>query len=270
MLEGSQLGKSTVYIQTYTPELLYPIPRTLGRNKIGLHTTLPFKGIDIWNGFELSWLNPKGKPEIAIAEFHFPESTLNVIESKSFKLYLNSFNQSHYSSIIEVRNILEKDLSAASQGSVNVKMFSQSEFNAQQVSDFSGIHLDHLDIQTDSYQVDPNFLITHDQHAEETLYSHLLKSNCLATGQPDWGSVLIRYNGPKIDHEGLLKYIISYRNHSGFHEHCVEQMFVDILNKCRPEQLTVYARYTRRGGLDINPFRSNFEESFVNERQPRQ
>ncbi|MBA3722410.1 MAG: NADPH-dependent 7-cyano-7-deazaguanine reductase QueF [Parachlamydiaceae bacterium] len=270
MLTEWSLGKKTEYVQTYSPNLLFPVPRTLGRDKINLGTSLPFTGVDIWNGFELSWLNSKGKPEIAIAEFQFPYSTTNIIESKSFKLYLNSFNQSKFNSFDEVRESLTRDLSNTAQGPVSVKIISFSEFNKQKISDFSGTNLDNLDIQIDTYQLDTNFLTSQGVQVEETLFSHLLKSNCMATGQPDWGSVLIRYKGPKIDHSGLLKYIISYRNHVGFAEHCTERMYCDIQQKCNPKCLTIDIRYTRRGGLDINPFRSNFETPTFTGRQARQ
>lgn len=270
MLEESLLGKKTEYISSYTPSLLFPYARKLGREINGIPTPLPFKGIDIWNGFEISWLNLKGKPEIAIGEFFFPSSTPNLIESKSFKLYLNSFNQSVFNSFERVQNTIQKDLSQACGGPVEVGLIPPAKFQYQKLKDFSGTLLDILDIEVRDYEVNADLLSSSSIHVEETLISHLLKSNCLATGQPDWASLIIRYSGPKIDHEGLLKYIISYRNHSGFHEHCVELMFWDILQRCRPERLTVYARYTRRGGLDINPFRSNFEGCPLNIRLPRQ
>ncbi len=266
----STLGQTTEYTQTYSPHLLDPIPRALGRSKIDLKDPLPFTGMDIWNGFELSWLNPKGKPEIATSEFYFPHSTPNVIESKSLKLYLNSFNQTPFDSFERVEDVMKSDLSQAAGGDVEIKLIHPKKFSAAPIENFSGITLDNLDIETNTYNVNPNFLFTHPEIVEETLHSHLLKSNCLATGQPDWGSVYIRYRGKKIDHEGLLKYIISYRNHSGFAEHCVEKMFCDILRHCHPELLTIYIRYTKRGGLDINPFRSNFESSLKNFRLWRQ
>lgn len=271
MLDKSPLGKATVYKQTYSPELLCPIPRTLGRDKIGVASPLFFNGIDVWSGFELSWLNQRGKPEIAMAEFRFPCTTPFIVESKSFKLYLNSFNQSSFESFDAVREILEKDLGQAAGGNVDVCLIPPSGFRSwAPINDFSGINLDLLDIDTATYDLYPDFLTTTDLAVEETLYSHLLKSNCLATGQPDWGSVQVRYKGKKIDHEGLLKYIISFRNHSGFAEHCVERMFCDLTARCKPECLSVLVRYTRRGGLDINPFRSNFEELTFRGRQPRQ
>lgn len=270
MLKESQLGKKTEYIQTYSPQLLFPVPRKLARDKIPLSEALPFQGVDIWNGFELSWLNPKGKPEIAMAEFQFPCETLNVVESKSFKLYLNSFNQTHFESFDQMEKMIYRDLVQVVQGEIHIRLIPVSEFHLLKINDFTGTCLDLLDIETDTYRVNANFLTTKDTYREETLYSHLLKSNCMATGQPDWGSILIRYKGDKIDHEGLLKYIISYRNHVGFAEHCVEQIYCDILNRCRPKHLTVYGRYTKRGGLDINPFRSNFEKHWFVGRQPRQ
>lgn len=264
------LGKKTQYIEKYNPELLFKVPRTLGRDKIGLKDELPFRGIDMWTGTELSWLNAKGKPVIALAEYHFPFSTPYIVESKAFKLYLNSFAQSKFNSYEEVQEVIEKDLSAACEGPVTVKIIPPAEFKFQISSDFSGICLDDLDITAEKYELDPGLLKTDNLTAEETLYTHLLKSNCLATGQPDWGSVLVSYKGPKINHEALLRYFISYRNHSGFAEHCVERIYCDILNMCKPEKLTVYCRYTRRGGLDINPFRSNFQEAPKNSRQIRQ
>lgn len=266
MLKQSPLGQSTVYIETYSRDLLFPIPRYLAREKIRMEA-IPFTGIDIWTGYELSWLNTKGKPQIAMAEFHFPCTSPNVIESKSFKLYLNSFNQSSFDSIQQVRSIIEKDLSDAAGAAISLKLTAPFELKTEQ---FPGICLDDLDVEIDCYEVNRNYLRTTSQQVTETLYTNLLKSNCLATGQPDWGSVLVRYTGPKIDHEGLLKYFISFRRHSGFAEHCIEQIYADILAFCKPKELTVYGRYTRRGGLDINPFRSNFEQAPPNLREFRQ
>ena len=248
----------------------FPFPGKWLEKKRAFLTPLPFEGIDIWNGYEISWLNRKGKPEIAMAEFLFSCHCINIVESKSFKLYLNSFNQSFFDSLEEVNKILIKDLSLIAEGDVRVNLFRPDQLKFDHLEKFSGTCLDHYDIETTIYQVSPKFLEKSSDDIEESLYSNLLKSNCRATGQPDWGSVLIRYKGKKIDHEGLLKYIISYRNHLGFHEDCVEQIFHDILKQCQPDCLTVYARYTRRGGLDINPFRSNFEKVPENIRQFRQ
>jgi 7-cyano-7-deazaguanine reductase len=262
-------GKTTEYTSTYSPHLLCPVPRALGREMIGLSNPLPFKGTDIWTCFELSWLNPNGKPEIALADFCFPHDTPFIVESKSLKLYLCSFHQTPFDSLEAVQQTIKKDLSQVSEGEVDITIFPYPNF-PKELTNFSGIFLDTLDIQTKTYHLDSNLLETEETFTEEAVYSHLLKSNCLATAQPDWGSVLIRYKGKKINHEGLLKYIISFRNHSGFAEHCVERIYRDIQEKCQPELLTVYARYTRRGGLDINPFRSNFELSPANSRQIRQ
>lgn len=271
MLNESPLGKTTVYHETYSPGLLFPIPRTLARDKIGIGSVLPFDGVDIWSGYEISWLNLKGKPEIALAEFTFPCKSPNVIESKTFKLYLNSFNQSNFASLEDVRKTLHNDLSNAAGAIVDINIFPISQLKLQTLGEFSGTCLDSLDIETSVYEPNVNFLTTTPNIVEEELYTDLFKSNCLVTGQPDWGSIFVHYSGPKIDHEGLLKYFISFRRHSGFAEHCVEQVYYDILTRCAPEKLTVYGRYTRRGGLDINPFRSNFEkEAPVNSRQFRQ
>ncbi len=270
MYKDSPLGKGTEYIETYTPSLLFPIPRKLARDKIGLRSTLPFEGVDIWNAYEISWLNPKGKPNVAMGTFTFQCTSLNVVESKSLKLYLNSFNQTSFDSLHDVQQTIENDLTQISQGTVTVDLFLPSQTREKTLSSFSGTCLDTLDIETDTYEVHPEFLKKGSDNVEETLYSDLLKSNCLVTGQPDWSSIFIHYSGYKIDHPALLKYIISYRNHTGLHEDCVEQIYKDILERCAPKRLTVYARYTRRGGLDINPFRSNFERAVSNMRQYRQ
>jgi 7-cyano-7-deazaguanine reductase len=270
MLQDSPLGQITVYIENYSPELLFPISRTLSRDKLSLKSPLPFTGVDIWSAYEISWLNPKGKPVVALADIYFSCESLNIVESKSFKLYINSFNQTTFESFDRVAEILEKDLANITKGVVTVDLYQISDFTEKALMQFPGTCLDTLDIETSTYQVDTSFLKTTGTSVEEILYSELLKSNCLATGQPDWGSLYIHYLGAKIDREGLLKYIISFRNHSGFAEHCVEQIFHDIQKYCKPEKLTVYARYTRRGGLDINPFRSNFEKAPENYRQIRQ
>ena len=270
MLKESPLGQVTQYIETYSPHLLYPIPRSLARNKTGITEPLIFTGEDIWTPFEISWLNPKGKPVIAMGEFRFPCDSPCIVESKSFKLYLNSFNQSTFESLERVVQTIQADLNKATQSQVGVELFYVEDLKDITLADFEGTCLDHLDLSIDSYKINPNYLKTHPKMIEETVHSHLLKSNCLATGQPDWGSVFIKYAGNQIDHEGLLRYIISFRTHSGFGEHCVEQIFHDITARCRPEKLTVYARYTRRGGLDINPFRSNFEKAPKNKRLYRQ
>ena len=256
-LKKSPLGKKQTYISTYASELLFPIPRVAKRDEIGIAEPLPFKGMDIWTAFELSWLNPKGKPCVAIAEFHIPCESPNIIESKSFKLYLNSFNQTAFESLNDFRETLTKDLTDKTGANVNVFIRTLDTFQSTTIETFKGECLDHLDITCDTYITQPDFLLCDEKNiVSEALYSDLLKSNCLVTGQPDWGSVQIRYTGPKINREGLLKYIVSFRNHNEFHEQCVERMFADIRSRCCCKNLTVYARYTRRGGLDINPIRS--------------
>ena len=256
-LTNAPLGKKSTYISHYQPSLLFPIARNSKREEIGIHGTLPFHGFDIWNAYELSWLNAKGKPVVATGEFTIPCESTHIIESKSFKLYLNSFNNTLFDSFESVRDILIRDLSAAADAPVFVKLFTLDETSTKMATHFAGISLDALDIACDTFTPAPELLITENEHVTETLYSDLLKSNCLVTGQPDWGSVQIAYTGKKISHASLLRYIVSFRNHNEFHEQCVERIFMDIQTRCQPESLSVYARYTRRGGLDINPQRNS-------------
>ena len=257
----SPLGKPTEYCAEYAPELLYPIPRQLKRDELGISAAaLPFVGEDVWNAYELSWLNAKGKPVVALGSFRVPASSPNLIESKSFKLYLNSFNQMPFADTETVQQTLAGDLSAAAGAMIDVKIELLSSRPQPTPGYPQGILLDQLDIVCDTYQPAPQQLLTVDgEKVEEILYSHLLKSNCLVTGQPDWAMVLIRYRGRPIDHAGLLRYIVSFRGHNEFHEQCVERIYCDITRQCAPDALAVYARYTRRGGLDINPFRSSGE-----------
>ncbi|MDB5775353.1 MAG: cyclohydrolase [Herbaspirillum sp.] len=259
-LTDSPLGKASVYCTQYTPALLFPIPRKGKRDELGLSGTLPFFGVDIWNAYEISWLNMRGKPEVAIATITVPADSPNIVESKSFKLYLNSFNQTKLAGSEALLNLLRADLSAAFGAPVQIALTLADKFSTLAIRQMEGILLDRLDIEVDSYQPNPDLLFADKTLApvEETLVSHLLKSNCLVTGQPDWGSVQINYVGAPINQENLLKYLIGLREHNEFHEQCVERIFVDILRRCQPSKLSVYARYTRRGGLDINPWRSNF------------
>jgi 7-cyano-7-deazaguanine reductase len=264
--EQSQLGKSSAYIDQYDPSLLFPLPRAPKREEIGLQgSQMPFFGADLWTAFELSWLNPRGKPQVALAHFTIPCETPNLIESKSFKLYLNSFNNTRLADAAEVQSRLRTDLAEAlwrgsdQKGSIGVKIIGLDRFDQEMVQELDGLLLDRLDVECTQYQPAPELLRANHEEAPvtETLVSHLLKSNCLVTGQPDWGSVQIRYSGAQIDQEGLLQYLVSFRNHNEFHEQCVERIFMDIWTRCRPIKLSVYARYTRRGGLDINPFRTS-------------
>lgn len=259
-LSGLTLGKSTDYRDTYDAGLLQGVPRSLNRDPLGLHADeLPFHGADIWTLYELSWLNAKGLPQVAVGHVELSHTTVNLVESKSFKLYLNSFNQTRFGSWEDVRHTLERDLSACAQGDVTVSLYRLDEIEGQPIAHFHGTCIDNQDIEIDNYQFNADYLLnsTGSKKVEETLVSHLLKSNCLITHQPDWGSVQIEYRGPQIDREKLLRYLVSFRHHNEFHEQCVERIFSDVLRFCQPESLSVYARYTRRGGLDINPWRSN-------------
>lgn len=267
------LGKVVDYRDEYDPALLCPFPRAGKRAEIGLAGELPFAGYDLWNAYELSWLAPGGKPVVAMAEFRFPCTSPFIVESKSFKLYLNSLNQTCFADRTEVASNIERDLSIACGAAVGVRLLPLAAFTDAVIDGLPGRCLDDLEVSIDRYALDPSLLdgsADSGQIVEETLHSHLLKSNCLVTRQPDWASVLVRYRGPRIDPAALLRYLVSYRQHSEFHEQCVERIFTDLLRCCRPEQLTVYARYTRRGGLDINPFRSNFETELPNWRLARQ
>jgi len=267
------LGKATVYTSEYDPGLLCPIPRKLKRDEIGLTADLPFHGVDIWNAYELSWLTPKGMPVVAMGEFRIPCESLNLIESKSLKLYLNSFNQTRFDDFESVRALMSQDLGGAAGTPVDVRLISAAEFSTESFATLPGHCIDDLDLAIKNYSLDFGVLegaADPQQQVAETLHSHLLKSNCLVTNQPDWGSVLIRYKGSKIDHEAVLRYLISFRQHNEFHEQCVERIYSDLMRFCHPDKLTVYARYTRRGGLDINPYRSNFEYDVKNLRLARQ
>lgn len=257
-LSGLTLGQKTEYSNQYDASLLQPVPRSLNRDDLNLTDDLPFQGGDIWTLYELSWLNDNGLPQVAIGEVYIPATSPNLIESKSFKLYLNSFNQSHFSHWEQVQDTLTKDLSACAAADVDVQLKALSEYNSQPIADMKGECIDNQDIVIRDYTFNPHYLENSvgDDCTIETLHSHLLKSNCLITNQPDWGSVEIQYTGNKIDREALLRYIISFREHNEFHEQCVERIFTDIIKYCQPKTLTVMARYTRRGGLDINPYRS--------------
>ena len=264
------LGKPVEYPDIYSPDLLEAVPRSINRIPLGINDDIPFQGEDLWNAYEFSWLNKKGKPHVALLECRVPVDSPNIIESKSFKLYLNSFNEDKFDSESEVKQLLEKDLSntAGARVSVNILPIDTEKLGIVQLE---GECIDHLDIEVSHYQPDAALLnVNCENIVEKKLVSHLLKSNCLITNQPDWGSVLIHYQGPEIHSASLLEYIISFRKHNEFHEQCVERIYCDIMQKCKPEKLTVLARYTRRGGLDINPIRSNFETSADNIRLIRQ
>jgi 7-cyano-7-deazaguanine reductase len=263
--DQSQLGKPATYVDRYDPSLLFPVSRLPKRVELGLHGSPPFFGADLWTAFELSWLTPRGKPQVAIAHVTVPCETPNIVESKSFKLYLNSFTNTAFTSPEEVRDRIRADVSEAvwrgapTQSSIGLRILLPDQFDREPVRELDGLSLDRLDIECSRYTPAPELLTAafSEQPVDEVLTSNLLKSNCLVTGQPDWGSVQIRYSGPQIDQGSLLQYLVSFRNHNEFHEQCVERIFMDLWQRCKPVKLVVYARYTRRGGLDINPFRTS-------------
>ena len=272
-LNALKLGQQTKYAEKYDRTLLQPVPRRLNRDQLNITATQPFTiGADIWTAYEISWLNPKGVPQVAIADVSIDFRSENLIESKSFKLYLNSFNQTTFTDFADVQQTLQRDLQDCAQGEVKVRLNSLADYTAQPIVALSGECIDAQDIEVRDYSFNAALLnhCTGDHLVEETLVSHLLKSNCLITQQPDWGSLQIHYVGKQINREQLLRYIISFRQHNEFHEQCVERIFCDLMQYAKPEKLTVYARYTRRGGLDINPYRSNFEPLPQNLRLARQ
>jgi 7-cyano-7-deazaguanine reductase len=267
--EHSQLGKTSAYVDQYDASLLFPIPRQTKRDEIGVTGQPPFIGADLWTAYELSWLNPRGKPQVALARITVPAESTHIVESKSFKLYLNSFNNTRLVDATEVQARMRQDLSAAVwhggpvMASVGVQLVLPDQFDREPIHELDGLNLDRLDLECDIYQPTPSLLSATAGEAPvtETLTSNLLKSNCLVTGQPDWASVRIAYSGPQIDQAGLLRYLVSFRNHNEFHEQCVERIFMDVWQQCQPSRLAVYARYTRRGGLDINPWRTSHPQA---------
>ena len=277
------LGKDVSYPNGYDGSLLFPMPRLDARRTLGLAglpspatvaSDLPFKGFDLWNAYEFSWLNAKGLPKVALLRLKVPCTSPNIIESKSFKLYLNSFNQTRFETMHHVFDLLRNDLALALDAEIELELVGPDQFSNEKIAEFSGVDLDKLDVEIDCYQPEAAILKlvnssdavansaqsnTKHTSVSEKVFSRLLKSNCPVTDQPDWACIQIQYTGPAIDHASLLKYIVSYRMHNGFHEHCVEKIFVDILKQCAPTSLSVYARYTRRGGLDINPWRATVD-----------
>ena len=267
--DQSQLGKASAYIDQYDASLLFPIARAGKRAEIGITSAAPFFGADMWTAFELSWLNLRGKPQVALAHFTIPCESLNIIESKSLKLYLNSFNNTKFADSETVKARLRADIFEAvwrtagapvvAPASIGVTLLGPEMFDREPVHELDGLNLDRLDIECTQYTPAPELLsaMPNEAPVSEVFVSNLLKSNCLVTGQPDWGSVQISYTGDQIEQGGLLQYLVSFRNHNEFHEQCVERIFMDIWTRCKPMKLAVYARYTRRGGLDINPFRTS-------------
>ena len=277
--EDSQLGKSSAYVDQYDASLLFPIARTGKRAELGLTGAPPFLGADMWTAYELSWLNLRGKPQVALAHFTVPCESHNIVESKSLKLYLNSFNNSRFVNLDAVKERLRADLSEAvwrgadRAATIGLRIVPPELFDREPIYELDGLSLDRLDVECTRFTPAPELLkvLPDEAPVTEVLVSNLLKSNCLVTGQPDWGSVQISYTGAAIDQEGLLQYLVSFRNHNEFHEQCVERIFMDIWRRCRPLKLAVYARYTRRGGLDINPFRTSAAQALPqNTRTARQ
>ena len=273
-IKGSPLGRKSDYAAEYDKSLLFPIPRAIKRAEIGLKRDIPFVGYDIWNAYEMSWLNTRGKPCVAIGEFYIPADSINIIESKSFKLYLNTFNNTIFNTKREVITTLMADISAAIAAPIMVSLVDIKDYADRHIKQFSSTCIDDLDIECSCYTINSDLLERGSKdNVSLSIHSNLLKSNCPVTGQPDWGSVEITYTGQEISQESLLRYLVSFRNQNEFHEQCVERIFMDIYNKFIPSNLTVYARYTRRGGLDINPIRSTINMTLpqkLNIRQARQ
>ncbi len=269
-LNDLHLGKQSAYQSRYNPKLLTPVPRAFNRDTLGVDP-LPFTGVDIWNCYEISWVNDKGKPCVALGRLQVPADSANIVESKSLKLYFNSFNQEP-TDRLSLQKTVTTDLSDCVGAPVDFELIALQSADNFSITKPNGICLDELDVACTDFSVNPELLEVADdgKFVSETLYSNLLKSNCLITSQPDWATVSIEYTGKAICHQSLLQYIVSFRQHNEFHEHCVERMFVDIWQRCQPESLTVYARYTRRGGLDINPYRSSESKVFNFERLVRQ
>ena len=277
--EQSALGKTSAYPDQYEPSLLFPLLRAPKRQEIGITASPPFMGADLWTAYELSWLNLRGKPQVALAHITVPCESTHIIESKSLKLYLNSFNNTVFADAADVLAHLRADLNEAAwrgavvQSSVGVRLLDPELFDREPVQELDGLSLDRLDVECRQYTPAPELLraAADEPPVTEVLTSRLLKSNCLVTGQPDWGSLQVSYSGAAINPEGLLQYLVSFRNHHEFHEQCVERIFMDIWQRCQPHKLAVYARYTRRGGLDINPFRTSYAQSLpANVRTARQ
>ena len=270
-LAAAPLGHATDYPDTYDAALLFAVPRALQREEIGIGDELPFAGADVWNAYELTWLDPRGKPQVAIASFVVPASSPAIVESKSVKLYLGSFAQSRYADAGAVADAIGRDIGGAVDAPVRVQLIAPADFARQSLAPLAGTSIDAADTDCATWEVDPRLLAAGGEAVAETLTSDLFRSVCPVTGQPDYASVAVAYRGPRIDRAALLRYLVSYRQHAGFHEHCVERIFVDVKSVCRCDALTVHARFTRRGGVDINPYRTDADARVpANVRMPRQ
>ncbi len=253
------LGKRSAAVSQYTPSLLFPIDRSRVRAQLGVRAEeLPFFGADLWTAWELTWLDRDGKPEVGVLQVRVPCESRAIVESKSLKLYLGSFAQTPFASAYDVVRTLESDLSVTVGAQVVVDLLSLNQVTQAGVSGLMGESLDSIRIASPVYHPDAALLerIETGRMVTETVHTNLFRSLCPVTGQPDMASVQISYTGPRIEHEDLLRYLVSYRDHPGFHEYCVEKIFLDLMERCRPRELSVSARFLRRGGIDINPFRS--------------
>jgi 7-cyano-7-deazaguanine reductase len=273
-LDGSPLGKATHYPDHYDASLLFAVSRAPQRAALGIEGNLPFSGWDVWNAYEITWLDLQGRPRLALGEFRVRAESPAMVESKSLKLYLGSFAQEPLASGVVLGERIATDLSRVCGDEVAVVLTRRADFEATlplRVAPTTTESIDDTDVTIDASNPDPALLAHAEPSIEESLCSSLFRSRCPVTGQPDYADVFVRYRGQRIDRAGLLRYLVSYRQHAAFHEACVERIFVDIANRCRPERLSVYARFVRRGGIDINPFRSNFEPAPPdNVRTPRQ
>lgn len=256
-LARAPLGRPSGHPDRYAPSLLFAVPRAPQRAALGITGVLPFTGVDLWTAYELTWLDTGGKPQVALATFEVPADSPSIMESKSVKLYLGSFAQTRCAGLTEITGTIQQDLSHACGARVGVVLRGPTAFRGQSIRELAGESIDDLGVTCDAYDVDPALLSARGDVLDETLTSRLFRSVCPVTAQPDIASLQLTYRGPRIDREGLLRYLVSYRCHAGFHEHCVERIFTDVRGRCRCEALSVLARFTRRGGLDINPFRTN-------------
>lgn len=269
--DQSPLGKATGYPDRYDPNLLFAIERAAQREALGLRGKLPFTGADLWTAYEISWLDAGGKPALAVGELRIPAESSATVESKSLKLYLGSFAQEPVPTRERLARTIAADLNRICRAEVEVLLHAATASEAPPIAELPGVSLDSQNAVADLAAPDPGLLAVASMIVEETLHTALFRSNCPVTGQPDYGDVMVRYRGPRIDRGSLLSYLLSYRRHAAFHESCVERIYVDLAARCRPERLTVYARFTRRGGIDINPFRSNCEAPpAAAQRTPRQ
>lgn len=270
------LGRQVEYPATVDPSVLFPISRADARTPLRIEAAaLPFAGSDIWNAWEFSWLDARGKPCVAVTELRVSCDSPNLVESKSLKLYLGGYAMIRFDDTQDVRARIAEDVSASVGAPVEVSLREPAEFERLRVRDLAGESLDDQRIEITEYvEPDPEHLRARDgaRPVEEALVTDLFRSRCPVTGQPDWASVQVRYRGIPVDHAGMLRYLVSYREHAAFHEACVERMFLDIQQRCRPLGLLVHARFLRRGGIDINPWRAtpDFAATLANVRTTRQ